>query len=145
MRKDLYLALQEALTGVDGIEYVDLWNHNVEYIEQEESWARPAVFVEFAPIAWRAWQPGVEYRSEPLVRLHVVTDWAGSSSCGSEQQAESLAVFDLLDRIHLRLVGLEGETFSDLDLVESQTCHNHEDILENIETYRCVGIRRMGE
>lgn len=139
----MYVALQEALLSIEDVQYVDLWNHNVEYIEQEESWARPAVFVEFGAIQWKAWQIGVEYRSEPLVRLHVVTDWVGSSSSDSEQMAESLKVFDLLDKIHKKLVGLEGETFAELDLVESQTCHDHEDILENIETYRCVGMRRL--
>ena len=34
------------------IKHIDLWNHNVEFIEQEENWARPAVFVEFKPIKW---------------------------------------------------------------------------------------------
>lgn len=32
------------------IEHVDLWNHNVEFIEQETAWERPAVFIEFQPI-----------------------------------------------------------------------------------------------
>ena len=27
------------------IKHIDLWNHNVEFIEQEEQWDRPAVFV----------------------------------------------------------------------------------------------------
>ena len=34
------------------IEHVDLWNHNVEFIEQETAWERPAVFIEFQPIKW---------------------------------------------------------------------------------------------
>ena len=42
-----------------------LWNHNVEFIEQEENWERPAVFVEFCPIRWNAIVDGVEYRAEP--------------------------------------------------------------------------------
>ena len=56
------------------IKHIDLWNHNVEFIEQEENWERPAVFVEFQPIQWNAIQPGAEYRAEPIVHLHVVTD-----------------------------------------------------------------------
>ena len=82
MRKELYNMLCERLKTVgDGaIRYIDLWNHNVEFIEQEEQWERPAVFVEFLPIQWNAIQPGVEYRAEPVVNLHVVTDGQGSSS-----------------------------------------------------------------
>ena len=52
MRKEIYRAICAALQDIDGtpVKHVDLWNHNVEFIEQEEAWDRPAVFVEFAPI-----------------------------------------------------------------------------------------------
>ena len=93
------------------IKHIDLWNHNVEFIEQEENWERPAVFVEFCPIRWNAIVDGVEYRAEPEVKLHIVTDWA--------------------------------DTFMAFDLVESQTNHNHEEIVENIEVYSCVAFKRL--
>lgn len=145
MRKELYKMLCERLKEVGGgaIKYIDLWNHNVEFIEQEEGWARPAVFVEFRPIKWDAIVNGVEYRAEPEVALHVVTDWAGSVSEGSQFQEDSLAVFDLLDEIHAALTCMEGETFKEFDLVESDTNQNHEDIVENIEVYRCVAIKSL--
>ena len=125
------------------IKHIDLWNHNVEFIEQEENWERPAVFVEFQPIQWNAIQPGVEYRAEPIVHLHVVTDWQGSSSADSEFREQSLKVFDLLEAIHLLLACRRGKTFLEFDLVESSTNHNHEEIIENIETYQCVAIKSL--
>ena len=125
------------------IKHMDLWNHNVEFIEQEEQWERPAVFVEFQPIQWNAIQPGAEYRAEPFVSLHVVTDWQGSSSADSEWRDQSLKVFDLLESIHLHLSCMSGETFLEFDLVESRTNHNHDEIIENVETYQCVGIKRL--
>ena len=125
------------------IKHIDLWNHNVEFIEQEENWERPAVFVEFQPIQWNAIQPGAEYRAEPLVSLHVVTDWQGSSSADSEFREQSLKVFDLLEAIHLQLACRRGKTFLEFDLVESRTNHNHEEIIENIETYQCVAIKSL--
>ncbi len=145
MRKELYNALCERLkTVADGaIKYIDLWNHNVEFIEQEEGWERPAVFVEFAPIQWNAIQTGVEYRSEPLIRLHVVTDWEGGTSSDSPYKDDSLEVFDLTDEIAKALIGMEGETFKELDLVGSETNHNHEEILENIEVYQCVAFKSL--
>lgn len=145
MRKEIYNKLMERLTAVEGVEYVDLWNHNVEFIEQEENWARPAVFVEFLPVKWDATVNGVRYVAEVTVNLHVVTDWAGSSSSASELREESLKVFDLLEDIHRGLAGMDGDTFREFDLVGSTTNHNHEDILENIETYTCVGYRRLGD
>ena len=165
MRKELYKAICERLSKLyvtpDGwhrvvepgeeipegwerlIRHIDLWNHNVEFIEQEENWERPAVFVEFQPIHWNAVRNGVEYRAEPTVCLHVVTDWQGSASIDSPFKEENLKVFDLLDTIHRMLVGMEGETFADFDLAGSSTNHNHEEIIENIEAYSCVALRSL--
>ncbi len=125
------------------VNHIDLWNHNVEFIEQEENWERPAVFVEFCPIRWNAIVPGVEYRAEPEVRLHIVTDWKGAANESSPFKEDALEVFDLPELIHERLSCMEGETFKVFDLVESQTNHNHEDIVENIEVYSCVAIKRL--
>lgn len=125
------------------VNHIDLWNHNVEFIEQEENWERPAVFVEFCPIRWNAIVPGVEYRAEPEVKLHIVTDWKGAANDGSPFKEEALDVFDLPELIHDRLSCMEGETFKVFDLVESRTNHNHEEIVENIEVYSCVAIKRL--
>ncbi|ROT01121.1 hypothetical protein EEL33_20790, partial [Muribaculaceae bacterium Isolate-037 (Harlan)] len=104
------------------------------FIEQEVAWERPAVFIEFVPFKWHAIVPGVEYRAQPLINLHVVTDWAEQKGIGE---------FRLLDRIHELLAGLEGNTFMEFDIDSSATNHNHEDIVENIETYTCVGFRHL--
>jgi len=117
------------------IKHIDLWNHNVEFIEQEAAWERPAVFIEFVPFKWKTIVPGVAYRAEPLVNLHVVSDWAS--------QEADVRQFGLLDRIHRLLAGLEGETFAEFDIDSSATNHNHEEIVENIETYTCVAFRHL--
>lgn len=117
------------------IRHIDLWNHNVEFIEQDTPWERPAVFIEFVPFKWNAIMPGVEYRAEPLINLHVVTDWV--------DQESDIGHFRLLDKIHELLAGMSGKTFMELDIDSSTTNHNHEEIVENIETYTCVGFRRL--
>ena len=129
--------------GDGAIKHIDLWNHNVEFIEQEENWERPAVFVEFEPIRWNAIQNGAEYRAEPTINLHVVTDWQGSSSASSEFREKSLEVFDLLEEIHKVLTCMGGETFLEFELLSSSTNLNHEDIIENVETYQCVAIKSL--
>lgn len=118
------------------IRHVDLWNRNVEFIDQETPWDRPAVFIEFVPFKWRQIVPGVEYRAEPQINLHVVTDWGADSDIGQ---------FCLLDRIHEAVAGLSGETFMELDIEGSSTNHDHEEIVENIETYTCVAFRHPGQ
>ena len=124
------------------IKYVDLWNHNVEFLDQEQPWERPAVFVEFSPIVWELVKPG-EYRAKPVINLHVVTDWAGDASSASELQEEALSVLDYSAIIHRALCGLEGEHFGRLDLIETHTNHNHDELVESVEVYRCVIERKL--
>lgn len=145
MRKEIYKMLCERLGNIPEIKYIDLWNHNVEFIEQEDNWERPAVFVEFCPINWEATVAGMRYVTEAKVNLHVVTDWLGSSAANSDQREESLTVFDLLEKIHTALADVDGEHFKEFDISNSTTNHNHEDILENIETYSYVGYRELGQ
>ena len=54
-----------------------------------------------------------------------------------------MAVFDLPDKIHRRLANLEGESFGELDLVQSVTNHNHEEIVESIEVYQYVALKHL--
>ena len=117
------------------IKHIDLWNRNVEFIDQEVPWDRPAVFVEFVPFKWTAIVPGVEYRARPLINLHVVTDWISPN--------DDIRQFRLLDKIHELLAGMEGETFMEFDIDSSSTNNDHEQIVENIETYTCVAFRHL--
>lgn len=154
MRKELYSAIKSKLQSIgvnaageyyripDGadalcdsaIKHIDLWNRNVEFMDQEDAWPRPAVFVEFEPIQWYQLVTGVEYRAEARVRLHIVTDWA-------EQEDNYGTLLDLTDKIHSAIGGLDGEGFKALDLEESVTNHDHEDIVESIEVYSYVAIK----
>lgn len=145
MRKELYGMLCEKLKTVgDGvIKHVDLWNHNVEFLEQETGWDRPAVFVEFLPIKWERFTREI-WRAQPVVRLHIVTDWAGDSSDGSDLQGEALSVFDLSRQILAKVQDMtDGKTFQDFDIVEMITNHNHEDIVEHIDTYICKATMQI--
>ena len=75
MRKELFNAIKTKLASdVPEVKHIDLWNHNVEFIEQEDGWERPAVFVEFATIEWAPFQGGVQ-RGKGIVSIHIVTDW----------------------------------------------------------------------
>ena len=143
MRKELYGRLRSMLLDEEnglGIKHVDLWNHNVEFIEQETVWDRPAVFVEFCPIRWEAHQRGVSYRAEALVKLHIVTDWVErlDTQGGDDVGIDEL---ELSEAIHGVIGCLDGDKFSGFDIVETATNHNHEEVVESIDTYSCVAYR----
>ena len=120
------------------IKHIDLWNQNVEFIERETAWDRPAVFIEFEPIHWKSIVPSIEYRAEARVRLHIVTDWATAVEDGTDGAGK---FFELPDKIHEVIAGLEGENFKDFTLEESLTNHNHEEIVESIEVYSFVAFK----
>ena len=145
MRKELYGRLRSMLLDEEnglGIKHVDLWNHNVEFIEQETVWDRPAVFIEFCPIRWEAHQRGVSYRAEALVKLHIVTDWVErlDTQGGDDVGIDEL---ELSEAIHGVIGCMDGEKFSGFDIVETATNHNHEEIVESIDTYRCEAWREF--
>lgn len=147
MRKFLYLSLIERLkqlTGQDGqpvIRTFDLWNEQVSFLEQEEPFAVPAVFIEFLPVKWNTLS-GNAQRAEVTLRLHIVTSWDGSSRDGSEFQQQSLDRFDLLDRIDRHLFNLMGKNklteFNMFRRTGSSTNHNHEELVEDIGDYTCM-------
>lgn len=134
MRKELYQKLKERLEELEAVKHVALWNHNVEFIEQEQPWERPAVFIEFLPQEWRCVVPGKEYHAAVTVRLHIVYDWGESE----------MNDFDLGTEIAQAVIGLEGGSFSPLEPVGSMTNHNHEQIVEDIDTYTCECAMMIG-
>ena len=101
------------------------------------------MFVEFEELRWLPVEHGVEYRADAIIDLHVVTDWEGSSEAGSVFMDESLQVYDLLDEIHRTLARLNGNRFNNFDLLCSRTNHNHEEIVEYIEQYRCTALKKL--
>ena len=59
---------------------------------------------------------------------------------------ESIPVeFGLPERIYGASCGLSDDCFCDLDLEESHTNHDHDELLENIEIYSCDSSRILEE
>jgi hypothetical protein len=140
MRKELYSAISARLLATDVIKYVDLWNRNVEFIEQESNWARPAVFVEFDPIVWDRTKERA-MRTVSTLKLHIVTDWYGSASSEAGATEEALEeMFGLTKLVRQAIEGMAGKTFSRLMLAQSYTNHDHEEILESIDVYSYRGL-----
>lgn len=144
MRKEIFLAIVAKLSqALDDQEqpifkHFDLWNQQIEFIEQEAMFDMPAVFVEFGKITWRNLSGGSQEASCNVI-LHVITPWSSSAASGSPFQSDALALFDLLDLINKELNGLQGgptnRYFCSMRRVESDTNHNHEDICESLETF----------
>lgn len=133
MREELFEAIKTAMADTE-VKHIDLWNHNVEFLEQEDAWPLPALFVEFGEITWEP-LTGIHLRGTGEVRLHLVTNW---SDGGYD------AAFALCSKVTTKTFGLRGRSFDHFRLLRTETNHNHEEILENIDTYSVRYLRYGG-
>lgn len=140
MIREIYETLTGRLLATGKVKYVDLWNQNVEFIEQESAWPTPAVFIEFSPIEWGANHQGELYFTESSVVLHIVTEWLGGTSNLDVDKDNHLEMLDVMDAIHKALRYVNGEHFKGMSLSSTTMNHNHEELVETIESYSYQGI-----
>lgn len=127
-RKELYNALETRIREqVPEVKHIELWNRNVEFVEQDTAWDLPAVFVEFGRIDWRLFTDK-SYRGSGRLLLHIVTEWTGEEP------------FSLTDKVVSAIDGLDGETFDNVSLLSTYTNHDHEELVESIEEF---GVRYL--
>ncbi len=136
MRKQIFKAIADALSAIPEVQFVDLWNNQVQLLNGGSAFPMNAVFVEFEVMEWKQQNMGAR-RGSLAVRLHVVTRAVPTHGHTDPRMVEALAVFDLLDTISATMHGLRGENFSGFMLTTSATNHDHAEIVENVERYVC--------
>jgi len=164
MRKQLYLDLVERLkkevysisldyngkaVRIPKIKHFDLWNRQIEYLQKENPFKFPAIFIEFMPLQYKQLSQGVQ-ESQATIRLHVVTEVKGSPADGKSKQASALSHLDLLDEIHYALIGWGTTYTGSFTRIGSTPNHDHAEIIEEIESYQVTvsdtsGVRRVVE
>ena len=157
MLKHLYLTLEQKLLAITDeqenpqplFKHCDLWNRQVEFLEQETPFQTPAVFVEFEPLQWRT--DGRHIQDADLtVRLHIVTPWhanTASDILNPDVRATALAYLDIPTALFRQLHGRHGIVedgnhtvlghFNALTRTASAVNHDHERFVDSVETYQC--------
>lgn len=137
-RLSLYNNTKRAINlKVPEVQHVDLYNENVEYVDEESPWERPAVFIEFGDIEWRPLTGSkLSQRGEGDVRLHIVTDWAEG---GFE------AAYHLTNKVLNVLVGTGADTevYTAYCPHTTMTCRSHGELMENIEVMHVKYLRTI--
>ena len=151
MIKQLYLAIERKLMAItDGqtdpqplFRHFDLWNRQVEFVEQETPFQTPAVFVEFAPLQWRQMLRQVQ-DADLTVRLHIVTPWYANTAAyiqNQEVRDTALAYLDLPTLVYRQLSGQWAEfglgSFNGMVRTASTVNHDHERYIDSVEEYQC--------
>jgi hypothetical protein len=147
MRKQLFLDIQDILKSIKDdndqqvIKHFDLWNQNVEFIEQDTPFEFPAVFIEFPPIPWQPLGQRTS-QAEMIFRLHIVTQWLRVTAEYSPEQTEALEYLDLPEKIYNAIQCSAASESNGFMCINTITNHNHETILDTIEEYKML-VRRI--
>lgn len=149
MLKNLYLAIEQKLMAVtDGqdrpvFKHFDLWNRQVEFIEQETPFDTPAVFVEFMPVEWRTDKSNTQDATLSF-RLHIVTPWYANTAANVIDPGIRATALEYLDIPTLVFKALHGQpcefgsgNFNPLHRTASVVNHDHERFVDSVEEYRC--------
>lgn len=113
------------------VAHVGLYNQDIDYMQEDAPWERPAVFLEFGAISWEQFKPtdfGTYARGTGVLRLHVVTDWYEDAYHASFQLEQD--IWDALRKIK------PCEEYQVRYPDETHTNHDHGEILENIDVFR---------
>lgn len=150
MIKTLYLAIEDKLKTIqtpDGeqlFKHFDLWNQQVEFLEEETPFDTPAVFIEFGTFDWKT-LPRRLQECEASIRIHVVTPWFANTPENTPEPYRSQAL-EYLTLPSVIVAALQNFTIApDGSLeranswtrVKSEVNHNHERYVDSVETYSC--------
>ncbi|KAA6346422.1 hypothetical protein EZS27_006072 [termite gut metagenome] len=130
--KEKLQALKDAgQTPEEAIKHFALWNNQIENITFIEAFALPAVFIQFGMVKWRHQSDGLQ-DADLVIGLHVITEFT------SDEYGNDLFFLDLLDKINRCLHGFSSEHFSSMQRIESNPCHDHFELLDNTEVFKCM-------
>ena len=142
MRKQLYLDIKNRLKTVTDengdqlFQHFDLWNRQVEFIEQETPFVCPAVFIEFGRIEWHTLSKKVQDCNLRVI-LHIVTEWHSDTADYSPTEQQALEFLDISDRVAMALQGFSTTYMNSWMRSASITNHDHETYVDNVEEYTC--------
>lgn len=140
MRTLLYNLIKEAIMAKGDIKHFALWNRQVEFIQSEQPFKTPAVFLEISRINW-------SYPSKPTVKgttLQQTGEGTITVHLVAKADMGDTELLDLADSITARLKDLHDS--NDTELVSrfyhtsSETNHNHEELVEELDTFSFKSI-----
>ena len=115
--------------------HIDLWNQQVEYIEKEQPFDTPALFIEFSTIDWQ--QQLQAAQDAPIeITIHIVTrDLANSAHYFASDGAQQLSHLALPNILFAAIHNTHGTNYGPLVRVRSIPNHNHEHFIDQQEVY----------
>lgn len=143
MRKQLYLDIKNQLKTIvdqngDSIfKHFDLWNQQVQFIEEETPFLFPAVFVEFMPFNWQHLGYG-RRMAEITIKLHIITQWWSQTADYSPTESAALDYLDYPVLVNNAMHQFAATNSNSFTGTQSSINHNHSTIVDSIEEFQTV-------
>ena len=145
MLAQLYLAYEKQLqtvinetTGKPLFKHFDLWNQNVEFLEEETPFQTPAVFFEFLPIQWKTLGQQVQDADLSII-FHIVTEQYDTTAkyTPNKIRQQMLDYLNMPSWVIKKMQGYCTPFTNGLMRVRSVPNHNHGRYIDSPEEYIC--------
>lgn len=146
MIKELFDAIGKQCLSVEGIAHTAIWNQQLTFIDEEEPFKTPAVFVEVGEVSMKEDFKGALHSQNPVLRgqtsvtLHLLTsshDGIATAYCLAEALADVFSRFSMEQPV-FNVVNMDGNQ-------SVVPCHDHEEIIETLITFTLRVSRKAAE
>ncbi len=144
MKKQLYLDIVNHLktikdeNGIQLFQHFDLWNRQVDFLEEETPFNLPAVFIEFLPHSWQT-LGNRKQCADLTIRLHIVTPWFSDTAdyVPDEFQQQAVCYLDTIDKVVAAMQNFAPSNSNQWMRTQSIPNHDHGRYVDSIEEYIC--------
>lgn len=141
--KDLYTAIQDHIyNSIPEVQWIDLWNNQLNNMDKEDPIPFPAAFVEFAPISWTRMVNSK--KAQMIIRIHFVQECYASSFKGSANQAQALQILDNSDILDSLLEDFSADNCSPFTGTGMELDINHDMLIDTILEYQVNYTKVLG-
>jgi hypothetical protein len=110
---DLYIELGEMAASIEGVKWVDLWNEQVNFLEDEFPFQTPAVFFQFTLLTAEDAGELVQ-KVEWQVDVKLFYETFADTSRGSFNRDTAVAFIKYLNALYTKFHGSSGENYSSM-------------------------------
>lgn len=134
------------LPGAPAFNHIGLWNDNTARLTQIRPLIPPAIFIEFLPVSWSPLAHNA-FHGDLMIRLHIISATLADTD---SYRDDALERFFIIRALKSALLGFNacdeesGLSFSTFAHLESITDHAHDQVIEDIESWRTHCIDASG-
>jgi len=136
---DLYIELGEKALTIDGINWVDLWNNQVNFLEDEFPFTAPAVFFQFTLLSARDIGKNAQ-EVEWQIDMWLFYETMADTSHGSMNMDTAVGFLKLLNELFKKFHGTSGVNYSSMRRIGLRLQESGGTGNLYMQTFTCISI-----